>query len=345
LKGGVLYLDGQFDDTRLLIDILKTAESHGAVVLNYAKVNSISKNAEGRINGVVFEDVETGEHISVSANTVINATGAFCSAIQEMSDAQSRPVVTYSQGIHLVFDQKFLPRYSALMIPKTSDGRVLFCIPWHDHLLVGTTDTPVENPTLEPEALRSEIDFVLETVGEYLTSKPAREDILSAFAGIRPLVKKGAANITSKLSRSHDLFVDASGLVTITGGKWTTYRQMAEDVVNKAIEIGMLERRECVTAELPIAAPESRVSEAERLHPDLPYTHADVVDAVQNEMARTVEDILARRTRGLFLNARAAIDIAETVAGIMANELSKDSKWISDQVEDFHAVARYYCKP
>lgn len=344
LRGGVLYYDGQFDDTRLLIDLVKTAHDQGVAVLNYAKVIALTKNAKGNLNGVAFEDVETHEEFSVKAKCVINATGAFCDALRQMSDDTAKPVVTYSQGIHLVFDRKFLPRDTALMIPKTSDGRVLFCIPWHDHLLIGTTDTPMDNPSLEPEALGAEIDFVLESAGEYLAVKPTRGDILSVFAGIRPLVKSGKPLKTSSLSRGHDLFVDDSGLITITGGKWTTYRRMAEDAVDKAIEISGLEYRNSGTEDLFLAGPPTS-RDGERLHPNLPYTLEDVVLAVRDEMARTVEDVLARRTRALFLNARVAMQIVPRVAEIMAEELVKDKDWIEREIASFKELALSYSRP
>ena len=343
LSGGVLYYDGQFDDTRLLIDLVKTAHKHGAAVLNYARVKNFEKDEEGNIACVEFEDAETGELYSVRAKTVINATGAFSDSVRKLADKNVEPVITYSQGIHLVFDKKFLRSYTALMIPKTSDGRVVFCIPWHDHLLVGTTDTAIDAPTLEPNAMESEIEFVLETAGEYLAVKPTHDDILSVFAGIRPLVKSEKSLKTSAISRDHYLFVEDSGLVTITGGKWTTYRRMAEDAVDKAIEISGLEPRASITAGLAITGTktESHLS-IERLHPDLPYTQADILRAVRDEMAQTVEDVLARRTRALFLNANAAIAIAGDVAEIMAKELKKEKDWVARQIEEFNNVARNY---
>jgi len=326
---------------RLLIDILRTAEAKGAAVLNYSRVTSFRNDENGTINGVEFEDVENGDPHSVSARAFINATGTFCPAVQKMSDANLEPVITFSQGVHLVFDRKFLPRESALMIPKTSDGRVLFCIPWNDHVLAGTTDTPVETAELEPHAKEAEIDFILETASEYLAAKPTRDDILSVFAGIRPLVKTGATTKTSSLSRGHHLFVDTAGLITITGGKWTIYRRMAEDAVNKAAEIAGLKQRDCVTADLPIE-PAAVLDETERLHPDFPYTQGDVIRAVRDEMARTIEDVLARRTRVLFLDAKAATELAPRVGELMAKELAKDDAWVADQVKGFRNIAENY---
>ncbi len=345
LAGGVLYFDGQFDDARLLIDIIQTASSNGAAVLNYAPVTSLQKNDAGRINGVEFCDRERGTKINVKAKCVINAAGAFCDPIRQLSDPTARSIVTFAQGIHLVFDRKFMRSDDAIIIPRTSDGRVLFCIPWQDHVLVGTTDTPVETAELEPKALRSEIDFVLKTAGEYLAEKPRYSDILSVFAGIRPLIKDGSGTKTSSLSRGHDLFVDEAGLVTITGGKWTTYRHMAEDAVNRAADVAGLEVRKSVTGDLPINGPLQATDKSERLHPDLPYTKTDIVRAVRVEMARKLEDVLARRTRALFLNARAAIELSQKTAEIMAGELGKDRDWIEREVKEFNELASIYLLP
>jgi glycerol-3-phosphate dehydrogenase len=341
LRGGVLYYDGQFDDTRLLIDLAVTAQKYGASILNYARVTGLKSNNNGLITGVDFEDAETDETFHAEAKSVINASGAFCDSIRKLSDAEAPAVITYSQGIHLVFDKKFLSGDTALMIPQTSDGRVLFCIPWHDHLLVGTTDTPIDRPLLEPEALAVEIDFVLQTAREYLTSKPTRHDILSVFAGIRPLVRTGVAAKTSSISRGHDLFVDKSGLITITGGKWTTYRRMAEDAVDTAIEIANLPPTPCITADLAVTAA-GDLGIRKDLHSQVKCSRVDVVRAVSKEMARTVEDVLARRTRVLFLDARSAVEIAPEVAEIMAVELGKDNIWVEDQVRKFRETAKAY---
>lgn len=339
VKGGVLYYDAQFDDMRLLIDILRTADSHGACVLNYARVKSFGKT-ESKIDSVTFVDEETSREFSVKARSVINATGAFGESLRTLSDEKAKPVLAYSQGIHLVFDRKFFPSDSAVIIPKTKDGRVLFCIPWNDHVLVGTTDTPVASPSFEPHALEAEIEFVLETIGSALAKPPERNDVLSVWAGIRPLVKTGDATRTFSLSRSHDLFVDASGLVTITGGKWTTYRRMAEDAVNKAVELGGLNSKGCMTAELKVEAADNM--EGDLLHDALTYTVAHVRRAVRDEMGRNVEDVLARRTRVLFLNAKVAIEISPAVASIMAEELGKGDDWMIEQIEDFARVATGY---
>lgn len=339
LSGGVLYHDGQFDDTRLLIDMAVTADAYGACLLNYARVDSFIFDRD-KVAGVNFTDQVSGESLSVKGLAVINATGVFCDDIRRLSDLDARATTTFAQGSHIVLDRKFLPSDAAVMIPKTSDGRVLFCIPWHGHVLVGTTDTLVDKAVLEPHALDAEIDFILATAGEYLTHRPTRDDILSAFAGIRPLVNRVRTTNTASLSRGHEMFVDGHGLVTITGGKWTTYRRMAEEAVNKAIDVGGMESRKCTTEQLTIPPPAP--ASGDLLHPDLPYTQGDIVRAVRVEMAQTVEDVLARRTRALFLNAAAAIEIAPLTAEIMAAELGKDTIWYGEQVQSFTDLAYGY---
>ena len=365
LRGGVLYFDGQFDDARLLIDLVKTAAKQGATVLNYAKVVALTKH-ENKVDGVKFRAVETGEEFTVKAKVVINATGAFCDAVREMSDEKATKIVAPSQGIHLVFDEKFLPSGNALMIPKTSDGRVLFAIPWHGKIVFGTTDTPVETAELEPRALENEIEFVLQTAGKYLETAPQREDIKSVFVGIRPLVKSAKTKHTAALSRDHTIEFDEANLLTVTGGKWTTYRWMAEDAINQAIAKNDLPVKNCVTENLKIhgscedaerfgdlavyGADAEKIREligenpdlAEKLHEDLPYRAAEIIWAIRFEMAQTVEDVLARRTRALFLNAQAAMEIAPRAAALMAREMRKDGDWISEQIEKFNETAKNY---
>ncbi|HEX9961223.1 MAG TPA: glycerol-3-phosphate dehydrogenase/oxidase [Pyrinomonadaceae bacterium] len=366
LRGGVIYYDGQFDDARLLINLVATAAEQGAAVLNYARVFGLTKDAKGFIEGVNFADEESGQIFQAKAKVVVNAGGAFCDAIRQMSDDSAKPLIAPSQGIHLVFHRKFLPTENAIMIPHTIDGRVLFAIPWHNHTLVGTTDTPVEKAELEPRALDEEIEFVLKTAGKYLHKAPQRKDVLSVFAGIRPLVKTGGTKNTATLSRDHTIQIDDSGLITLTGGKWTTYRRMAEDCVNQAAVLAKLPEKDCRTKDLKIhgfienaeqfgdlaiyGADASEIqklvetdkSSGEKLHADLPYTVAEVVWSVRNESARTIEDVLARRTRALFLNARAAIEIAPKIAVIMARELSKDKSWIEKQIGEFNEIAEKY---
>jgi glycerol-3-phosphate dehydrogenase len=366
LRGGILYFDGQFDDTRLLIDLVKTAVEQNATVLNYAKVVGLTVNSDGKIDGVKFQNAETGEKITAKTKVVINATGAFCDEIRRLSDDKAEKIIAPSQGIHLVFDKSFLPSENAVMIPKTSDGRVLFAIPWHGKTLIGTTDTPIETADLEPRPLESEIEFILQTAGKYLAKPPKREDVLSVFVGIRPLVKSSNKQNTAALSRDHTIEINAANLLTITGGKWTTYRRMAEDAINQAIAANDLTDVKSATENLKIhgfcedserfdnlaiyGADAEKIEElikeisslAEKLHDDLPYCAAEIVWAARFEMAQTVEDALARRTRALFLNARATIEIAPRTAEIMARELGKDKDWIDEQIKDFNALAKNY---
>ncbi len=347
LDGGVLYYDGKFDDARLLVDLAATAASNGAVPLNHVRVFSLQRNDAGRITGAACSDELTGQVFVARARAVINATGPFCDSVRRMSDPSAENLIAPSQGVHLVLDSKFLSGTSALMVPKTSDRRVLFAVPWHGRAVFGTTDTPVKKPELEPRALEQEIDFILETAAEYIADPPGRSDILSVFTGIRPLVKSSGATNTAVLSRDHTIEIDLGGLVTITGGKWTTYRRMAEVAVNQASEHHGIERRKCVTADLPITDSKTAADDlaesdpklAELLHPAFEYRAADVVAAVRSELAATLEDVLARRTRALFLDARAAIEIAPKVAAIMAADLGESESWIADQLKSFNTVA------
>jgi glycerol-3-phosphate dehydrogenase len=368
LRGGVVYYDGQFDDTRLLIHMAATASDHGAVLLNYAPVIEITKDADGFADGVVFSDSETGQQHRVQGRVVINATGMFADKVRRMTDPDSKKMIAPSQGIHLVFERSFLRADSAIMVPHTSDGRVLFAIPWHNHTVVGTTDTPIKEASYEPLPFEEEIQFILDTAAQFLSRPPTRADILSVYVGIRPLVKaqEEGSEKTSTLSRDHTIHIDSAGLITIVGGKWTTYRHMAEDCVNHAITLGRLDDAACVTRSLHLHGyhedPDSLGdlwvygADAEGvkglaavdpdllkpMHSDLTYCPAEVIWAVRYEMARTVEDVLARRTRALFLNAQAAIDLAPEVAGILAAELGADDAWVSGQVTSFtHLAANY----
>jgi glycerol-3-phosphate dehydrogenase len=366
LRGGVMYYDGQFDDSRLLINMVATAAEQGATLLNYAQVTGLTRGVDGWIDGVTARDVESGKDFRARAKVVINATGAFCDSVRRLAEPQIHPMIAASQGAHLVFDRSFLPGDTAIMVPHTSDGRVMFAIPWHGHTLVGTTDTPITHPSTEPVPLDQEIEFILTTAGLYLHKKPTRADILSAFAGIRPLVKSGDGNNTAALSRDHTIHIDQSGLLTITGGKWTTYRNMAEDCVNQAATLAQLPEKPCGTKTLRIhghhpnakrfgslavygsdAAAIQQMIKAdaalgERLHPALPYCVAEIIWAAREEMARGLEDVLARRTRALFLNARAAIEMAPRVAELLAKEWGRDPSWIRAEIAVFQKLAAGY---
>lgn len=303
VTGGIAYWDGQFDDTRLLIDMAVTAEKYGACLVNYCRVTGTTKGSEAHWE-LSISDTIIAKSFNVTARAIINATGAYCDPIRQMSDKTATPVVTFARGSHIVLSRDFLPSDAALMIPKTSDGRLLFCIPWLGHTLVGTTDVPCETTEEGEIVTDEEIDFLLETAGAYLTRKPTRDDILSKFAGVRPLVSRAHATNTASLSRSHELFIDDNGLVTITGGKWTTYRQMAEEAVDAAISVAKLNATPCVTKTIVIDPPPQ--SNGELLHPELPYRSGDIDRAFTIEMAQTIDDVLSRRTRVSFLNEQIA---------------------------------------
>ena len=367
LRGGVIYQDGQFDDSRMAVSLAQTCVDYGGTVLNYCKVTDLLKDGE-LINGVAALDVETGENFLIKTKVVINATGVFADEVIQMDEPGKRNMITPSQGIHLVLEKDFLPNKYAIMVPHTSDGRVMFAVPWHNHVVVGTTDTLIENHSLEPVALESEVDFVLETAGQYLVKQPTRKDVLSVFAGLRPLAKPEEDNKpTKEISRGHKIIISVSGLITIIGGKWTTYRKMAEDTIEKAIMLGGFPERECVTRHLPIhgfrmdvdahSDPMSpygiykedilTIAEEEEnmsgyISEKLNILKVQVAWAVRKEMARTVEDFLARRTRALFLDARESIRIAPEVAEIMAKELKQDNEWINNQLAAFQLVAKNY---
>jgi len=355
LLGGVMYYDGQFDDARLLINLVQTAADHGATVINYCRATGLTKNDEQIVDGLTAIDLETDRALNIAARVVINATGAFCDGVRQMDDAQAEPMIAPSQGIHLVLPRKFLPGDAAIMVPRTSDGRVMFAIPWLGRALVGTTDTPIEQSTLEPLPREEEIAFLLETAGEYLEHAPGRDDVLSVFTGIRPLVKAGEGKHTAALSRDHTIHISKSGLVTIAGGKWTTYRKMAEDCVDQAATLAQLDQRDCVTRTLPIhgyheqpetlGVLECYGSDADAIapldqtpmHDRLPITVGQVQWAARHEMARTVDDVLARRTRCLLLDARAAIEAAPKVAKLLETETG-----VNAQLDAFTALAHGY---
>ncbi|MBB4035009.1 glycerol-3-phosphate dehydrogenase [Dysgonomonas hofstadii] len=369
LRGGVVYHDGQFDDSRMGINLMQTAVEQGATVVNYVKVAGLLKDEQGKVSGVSAYDVVSKQEFTLRSKAVINATGIFVDDLMKMDAPEKENIVRPSQGVHLVVDKSFLGGDTAIMIPKTSDGRVLFGVPWHDKVVLGTTDTPLKEFVLEPQALEEEIDFILKTAGQYLAKQPKREDVLSVFAGLRPLAapKSNAdESKTKEISRSHKIVVSDSGLITVTGGKWTTYRDMAEDVVNRAIRVAHLPDLECKTRGLRIHGYKENVDRSNfnyvygsdiekiqelarsfpelsvKLHPDYDYIAAEVVWAVREEMAQTVEDVLARRFRVLFLDARAAIDMAPLVAKIMAGEMNRDEEWRNSQVSEFVGLAQNY---
>lgn len=364
LRGGIIYHDGQFDDARLALCLARTLEDLGGLPLNYLEVTTLEKSA-GKVVGVRARDRESGSEYRLRGRVVINATGVFCDTLRRLDEPTATESITPSQGIHLVLERSFLAGDTALMVPHTDDGRVLFAIPWYDRVIIGTTDTPVTSISPEPLPLAGEIDFLLAHAGRYLTRHPGRGDILSVFAGLRPLVKTRDTTETSGISREHAILVSDSGLVTVTGGKWTTYRKMAQDAVDRAESVAGLATRPSRTEQLRIhgwqgsidngpmgmyGSDANRLSELERLlptgsellHPRLPYRVCQVIWALRHEYTRTVEDMLARRTRALLLDAAASMEMAPRVARLMADELGYDEEWQQEQVSSFIALARGY---
>jgi glycerol-3-phosphate dehydrogenase len=366
LKGGIVYHDGQFDDSRLLVCLVRAFRERGGEALNYCRANGLLKTPEGKVCGIRVTDLENHEEAEIRAGVVFNATGVFVDELLKLDHPVMKRTIRPSQGIHLVFNRSFLGGNAALMIPKTDDGRVLFAIPWYDRVVAGTTDTPLDVISLEPRALESEIDFVLRTAGLYLSPAPTRRDIQCVFAGLRPL----AANPddptnTREISRRHKITVSATGLVTVEGGKWTIYRRMAEDALDKAMRKGLLERRSCETRHFALyhmkegeKADRLRIygsgADAIRkliagrpetgrpLHERLPYTEAEIRWICRNEFVLHLEDVLARRTRALFLDAAASLEMAETVAMVMAAELGKDPAWREQEVREYRETAGGY---
>jgi glycerol-3-phosphate dehydrogenase len=365
LDGGVIYFDGQFDDARLAITLARTADHFGAVVLNYVACVGLKKE-NGKVVGVLAKDVETDAEFEIDARAVLNATGVFVDDLRKKDEPGTEEIVAVSQGVHIVLPKEFLPGDSAIMIPKTDDGRVLFAVPWHGRVVVGTTDTPLPHKSIEPTALPEERAFLMEHAARYLSRDPSPQDVLSIYAGLRPLVKHGEVKSTAALSRDHTILVSESGLITITGGKWTTYRKMAEDVVNRAEDTAGLTKRRCETETLQLHGwtrghiPEAHLqvygrdatelrkliqsdpSFAQSISARLEFQKGEVIWHVRHEMARTVEDVLARRTRALLLDAKAALKAAPAVAQLMAEELGRDEKWRKRTVDDFESVARMH---
>jgi glycerol-3-phosphate dehydrogenase len=365
LSGAVLYHDGQFDDSRLAINLAQTAAEQGATVINYCKLDSIIKTA-GHISAIIITDTISGQEYKLKCKVLINATGVFTDKIMQLDDQQHKPVITVSQGIHIVVDKKFFPGDKAMIIPKTDDGRVLFAVPWHNKAVIGTTETALNEILIEPKPLPAEIDFIITHINRYLTTNIKLSDINTVFAGLRPLIDSKKKRSTSFLPRDYTTIVSTSGMITITGGKWTTYRTMGKAAIDNAIFVGKLQKKACVTGSLPLhgfmntinhdddlsvygsdaAAIRQLMNEQpglkEKIHPDLPYAKATVVWAVQYEMAMTVEDVLSRRTRALILDANAAIDSAPLVAALMAKEMKMPADWEKQQVKDFLHIADQY---
>jgi len=379
LRGGVLYHDGQFDDARLVITLVRSLLDAGGTPLNYVEVQDLlvrdgepgddRADRGRRIGGVTAVDRESDRELTLPARSVINATGPYADAVRRLEDPGAEGIIRPSRGTHLVFDRDVLGGGTALMVPRTSDGRVIFAIPWHHRVLVGTTDVPVDRVPERPRPDPAEVTYLLEHLDRYLTDPPEAGDVRSAFAGIRPLASTpGAEGVgdTAEISREHEILVSDSGLVTVVGGKWTTYREMGEDAMDRAAEVAGLPERESVTRELRLrgaagdgaggtpwrvyggdgalvrALAEEEPGLGELLHPRLPFRAAQVTWAARHELARTVEDVLARRTPSLFLDARAAAEAAPRTARLLARELGRDEDWVREQTARFRELAGEY---
>jgi len=366
ITAGVVYHDGQFDDSRLAINTLQSASEMGAIVLNYCSVKCLTKDANGRVTGVKFTDEESGIDYQAEGMQVVNATGVFADDILRMDNPKAEKTIAPSQGVHLMLDRSFLPGNDAIMIPKTDDGRVLFLVPWHNKVVVGTTDTPIEKEALEPVALEEEIEFILKTASRYLTKQPSRKDVLSVFAGLRPLAaSNGDSAKTKEISRSHKIIVSGSGMLTMIGGKWTTYRKMGQDLIDKTEQLNGWRRTPSRTKHLKIHGYKEGVDYNDALYfygtdkdgilklseqadnrevisKKLKVIKAQIVWAIEHEMAHTVEDFLARRTRCQLLDARESIEMAPKVADVMAKELGKNEEWKKNQIEDYLKVTSNY---
>jgi glycerol-3-phosphate dehydrogenase len=364
LSGGVLYFDGQFDDSRLAINLAQTAIEQGAVVINYVNVTGFIKDG-GSIAGIKAKDEISGNEFDVKAKVVINATGVFADALLQLAEGHSEQTISPSQGIHLVVEKHYFRGNAGMMIPKTDDGRVLFAIPWHDKLVLGTTDTPVENITLEPRPLKEEVDFIIRHFNRYTTAEINYNDVKSVYVGLRPLAKVGSEKKTSIMPRDHVIKVLPSGLVHITGGKWTTYRNMAEKTIDKAIQSAGLKFAPSKTKDLKIHGWQSISAEShlsvygsdadaileliekdssltEKIHASYPFTKAEIKWFVENEMAVTLEDIMARRLRLLFLDAKAAMEAAPMVVKVISSLTGHNSEWENQQLVFFNELAKGY---
>lgn len=364
LRGGVIYHDGQFDDARMAISLALTAHQEGATLLNYIDVVGLKKE-EGIINGLEIKDCIRGEKMQIKAKVVINATGVFSDQIIKLDQPDSKPMIRPSQGVHIVLEKTFLNTPHAIMVPHTSDGRVLFAVPWNNYVVVGTTDTPIDQTLEEPIALEEEILFILDNAGAYMTKKPKRSDVKSVFAGLRPLAaSENKKNSTKEVSRHHKIVVSTSGLVSVLGGKWTTYRKIAEDAVNTLQMVGGLAERKCNTESLPIFGFDPLINWNNPLHcygteaskvqaldtkegnkslsEKFYITKNQIQWAIQEEMAQTLEDVLARRTRCLFLDAYETERIAPVVAKIMAQIQNQNQAWIDHEIKVFKSIIKNY---
>lgn len=342
LKGGIQYYDGQFDDSQISIALARTAIQKGATTINHMEALDFIYD-DGKLAGLIIKDTLSGENYEVRSQVVINATGVFADEMMKKDDQSHTNMVSPSQGIHIVVDRHHYDSGKALLIPKTSDGRILFAVPWHGKVVIGTTDIKTNTISEEPVATTEEIRFVLDNFNLYTNQHLDTDDIKSVFAGLRPLVKMKNIQSTADLVRDHSIAVSSSGLVTITGGKWTTYRKMARDAVNKALRTSSLPFRRCKTRNIKLLFPKKASdNNPDLLHAAYPYTKQDVVFAVEHEMACTLEDVLARRIRLLFLDVNVALQVAPKVCAIIQQTLGHDDAWYRQQLDDFGALAKNY---
>ncbi|QIW10833.1 glycerol-3-phosphate dehydrogenase/oxidase [Francisella sp. LA112445] len=364
LKKSLVYYDGQFDDTRLLVSLMRTFEAKGGVALNYHRVEKVFSSTDSKLDTVKVTYTLSGEQKEFTAKHIVNATGTFTDKTIDIANQQdSHKYVSVAQGTHIVFDRNKFPTEHAILIPETEDGRVLFILPWHNHLIVGTTDIKKEAPSIEPRADKAEIDFILETFNQYAKEKATVADIKSVYCGQRPLVSPKSAKNTAKISRKHEVVESKDGLITVVGGKWTIFRRMGQDVIDFIESKKIAQKISKTSDELLVDAIDSKetyplrvygknankikdiqteIDNFELLHKDLPYYQAEVVYHARYEKAKTVEDVLARRTRAAFLDIKASIAAAPVVAKLMAKELGKDRSWQNQQVEAFKEFAKNF---
>ena len=363
LRGGVIYHDGQFDDSRMAITLALSADSKKTALLNYCNVEGLIKK-DGEIKGLNFTDSINSKKYQIKSKVVINATGVFAEEIIRMDQPKIEKMIQPSQGVHIVLERRFLKSKHAILIPQTSDGRVLFAVPWKNYVVVGTTDTQVKKASEEPKALKEEVDFILKNAGKYMSVKPKKDDIKSVFAGLRPLAATSNKQSTKEVSRSHKIDISPSGLISVLGGKWTTYRKIAEDAIDKAISINKLKKKKCKTERTKLFGFKRNVSWSDPMHvygslkkkveslggindnkslSNKFYISNNIIEwSIIHEMALTVEDILARRTRCVFLDSKESKRIAPIVAQKMADVLGEDDKWIDAELKKFNKLIKNY---
>ena len=365
LRGGVIYYDGQFDDSRMAISLAQTANDQNAVLINYFEAIDLIKNKDKTISGIKVKDSVNNLIYKIKSKVIINATGVFSDSIMKMDDRKSSKMIQPSQGVHVVLEKKFLDSEHAIMVPHTSDGRVLFAVPWHNYVILGTTDTKVDQTKIEPNPLSDEIDFIISNAGKYMTKKPTKNDIKSIFVGLRPLAKTSNEKSTKEISRHHKINISTSGLISVLGGKWTTYRKIGEDLINSAEIVGGLKKIKSKTKKLKIHGYRIKTDFNDPLHiygsdkykvlkitknqknndslsKKIYITKNQILWAIRNEMAINLEDVLARRTRCLFLNVFETENLVDKVLKIMADELKKNNSWIKKQKQAFLSLAKKY---